>query len=330
MFETSKPRAPPFQSLLGRRSCQCIARKSRRRDDNAAVGAAAAAAAPREGGRGCKGRRRRRHFHSGALIRRPPPHHHPSTPPPTTTALLPLCVSPPSCPGSYQPDTCASKCKNKQVCLENISNLDRLRQLFKEYTGERGVDGWVDVWMRVWVGECVFVFVWWWAQHAREREKGGSTLATAARSRLPPTTAKPTTSSLAPQSPSPLCTPCARHPAVRPMWHPAVRPMWHPAVRPMCHPACISATSAPPPPPPHTHTPPTTQPPTPRLDTRRCAPLRPPARPPAVFSFVRNPWARALSSWHHVHKHGMKEPCFESFEKWAQLPSRYGAKCLAE
>ncbi|PSC70052.1 Sulfotransferase family [Micractinium conductrix] len=84
---------------------------------------------------------------------------------------------------TYQPDTCASKCKNKQVCLENISNLDRLRQLFKEYT---------------------------------------------------------------------------------------------------------------------------------------------------VFSFVRNPWARALSSWHHVHKHGMKEPCFESFEKWAQLPSRYGAKCLAE
>ncbi|KAL4435485.1 hypothetical protein ABPG77_006247 [Micractinium sp. CCAP 211/92] len=49
-----------------------------------------------------------------------------------------------------------------------------------------------------------------------------------------------------------------------------------------------------------------------------------------VFSFVRNPWARALSSWHHVHKHGMNPPCFDSFEKFAELPSRYGAKCLAE
>ncbi|KAI7838855.1 hypothetical protein COHA_007378 [Chlorella ohadii] len=47
-----------------------------------------------------------------------------------------------------------------------------------------------------------------------------------------------------------------------------------------------------------------------------------------VFSFVRNPWARALSSWHHVHKLGIHAPCQEPFERWAELPSRYGAKCL--
>lgn len=65
--------------------------------------------------------------------------------------------------------------------------------------------------------------------------------------------------------------------------------------------------------------------------TPNCWPAFAPRRPPrAVFSFVRNPWARALSSWHHVHKHGMNPPCFDSFEKFAELPSRYGAKCLAE
>ena len=51
---------------------------------------------------------------------------------------------------------------------------------------------------------------------------------------------------------------------------------------------------------------------------------------PAVFSFVRNPWARALSSWHHIHKYGLNLPCQESFAKFAELPSSYGAKCLAE
>jgi hypothetical protein len=51
-------------------------------------------------------------------------------------------------------------------------------------------------------------------------------------------------------------------------------------------------------------------------------------RRPAVFSFVRNPWARALSSWHHVNKFGIHATCQEPFERWAELPSRYGAKCL--
>ncbi|EFN53714.1 hypothetical protein CHLNCDRAFT_136556 [Chlorella variabilis] len=49
-----------------------------------------------------------------------------------------------------------------------------------------------------------------------------------------------------------------------------------------------------------------------------------------VFSFVRNPWARALSSWHHVHKHGLHPPCQDPFTKFAQLPSAYGAKCLGD
>ena len=43
---------------------------------------------------------------------------------------------------------------------------------------------------------------------------------------------------------------------------------------------------------------------------------------------MRNPWARALSSWHHVHKLGINPGCQDSFQTWAQLPSRYGAKCL--
>jgi hypothetical protein len=50
----------------------------------------------------------------------------------------------------------------------------------------------------------------------------------------------------------------------------------------------------------------------------------------AVFSFVRNPWARALSSWHHIHKYGLHPPCHDSLTKFAALPSAYGAKCLGE
>lgn len=56
----------------------------------------------------------------------------------------------------------------------------------------------------------------------------------------------------------------------------------------------------------------------------------PPALACAVFSFVRNPWARAMSSWHHIHKYGLHPPCQDSFTKFAQLPSAYGAKCLAQ
>lgn len=48
----------------------------------------------------------------------------------------------------------------------------------------------------------------------------------------------------------------------------------------------------------------------------------------AVFSFVRNPWARAVSSWLHINKHGMKRTCQDSFAKFAEVPSAYGSKCL--
>lgn len=37
------------------------------------------------------------------------------------------------------PDTCASKCKGKQVCLENVSDPQKLAHLFTNYTGERAL-----------------------------------------------------------------------------------------------------------------------------------------------------------------------------------------------
>ncbi|KAL4444048.1 hypothetical protein ABPG75_011785 [Micractinium tetrahymenae] len=48
-----------------------------------------------------------------------------------------------------------------------------------------------------------------------------------------------------------------------------------------------------------------------------------------VFAFVRNPWSRAISSWHHVDKYGLRQECQDSFGKFAEVPSAYGAKCLA-
>ncbi|PSC75274.1 cytochrome P450 [Micractinium conductrix] len=47
-----------------------------------------------------------------------------------------------------------------------------------------------------------------------------------------------------------------------------------------------------------------------------------------VFTFVRNPWARAISSWLHIHKHGLRDQCQDPFPVFAQAPSAYGAKCL--
>jgi hypothetical protein len=44
---------------------------------------------------------------------------------------------------------------------------------------------------------------------------------------------------------------------------------------------------------------------------------------------VRNPWARAVSSWLHVNKLGIKPGCQEPFAAFAEAPSAYGAKCLA-
>lgn len=48
-----------------------------------------------------------------------------------------------------------------------------------------------------------------------------------------------------------------------------------------------------------------------------------------VFAFVRNPWSRAISSWHHIHKYGLRQECQDGFAKFAEVPSAYGAKCLA-
>jgi hypothetical protein len=35
-----------------------------------------------------------------------------------------------------QPAGCAAKCRNKQVCLENVVDPATLRRLFAEYTGK--------------------------------------------------------------------------------------------------------------------------------------------------------------------------------------------------
>jgi hypothetical protein len=43
---------------------------------------------------------------------------------------------------------------------------------------------------------------------------------------------------------------------------------------------------------------------------------------------VRNPWARAISSWLHIHKLGLKPECQDPFPRFASAPSAYGAKCV--
>ena len=48
-----------------------------------------------------------------------------------------------------------------------------------------------------------------------------------------------------------------------------------------------------------------------------------------MFTFVRNPWARAISSWNHINKYGMNPRCVDPFHKFAEQPSGYSAKCLA-
>lgn len=62
--------------------------------------------------------------------------------------------------------------------------------------------------------------------------------------------------------------------------------------------------------------------------TRLLSHIPPP--PLAVFTFVRNPWARAISSWKHVNSRGVKRECQQSFAEYARLPSAYGAVCLAK
>lgn len=37
---------------------------------------------------------------------------------------------------SVFPDSCAKKCEGKQVCLENVVDPDKLREMFQKYTGE--------------------------------------------------------------------------------------------------------------------------------------------------------------------------------------------------
>jgi hypothetical protein len=43
---------------------------------------------------------------------------------------------------------------------------------------------------------------------------------------------------------------------------------------------------------------------------------------------VRNPWARAVSSWLHAHKKSLQPECHDDFPRFAAAPSAYAAKCL--
>jgi hypothetical protein len=48
---------------------------------------------------------------------------------------------------------------------------------------------------------------------------------------------------------------------------------------------------------------------------------------PAVFGFVRNPWSRAISSYHFNNKRAIKRPFQGSFANFAAAPSEKGALC---
>jgi len=49
-----------------------------------------------------------------------------------------------------------------------------------------------------------------------------------------------------------------------------------------------------------------------------------------VFTVVRNPFTRAISSFNHINTFSHQPKCNETFKTFAQAPSKYAAKCLLE
>lgn len=47
-----------------------------------------------------------------------------------------------------------------------------------------------------------------------------------------------------------------------------------------------------------------------------------------VFTMVRNPFTRAVSSYNHVHKYAIKPECRVPFKEFAKLPNAYAAECF--
>lgn len=119
---TSRRRGPPSPSAWARRSCPCTAR------EGGGWGVGAAACCTRAGWPQLSGSQRQPgdvHAGCGGMGLAVGGEH-----------ALP-CTAPYSTPPcSVNPDTCANKCKGKQICFENVVNLDDLKRLFKEYTGE--------------------------------------------------------------------------------------------------------------------------------------------------------------------------------------------------
>lgn len=200
--------------------------------------------------------------------------------------LLTCAVPPPSRAPPHArrhlPETCENKCKGKQVCLENISDPQRLAQLFTNYTGEPLISR---------------------ALHMSAAPLAPTTAKHRRRCQAPlPCPAPPCPSHACPHTPAFCCCPSPLPQSSRSCATPG---------RGRC-PAGTTSTSE-------------------RGGAggcvgRRLGPLLLLPMPLALLLAPRSPLN--LPPSHPLRRYGINPPCQDSFETWAQLPSRYGAKCL--